>query len=125
MGTNDELKARIDAEGRKGTIRAHEHSLRVAEKIRQEQSRSKPPEGGWCFVATAAFGDYNSPEVIYLSVFRDQVLNHSLFGRAFVRIYYKISPPLAGIIAKSSLLRRLVRSLVLQPIISFLRSVRA
>jgi hypothetical protein len=114
----------IDERGKKDLIRAHHESLRVGEKLRKEQNTRKPPEGG-CFVATAAFGDYNSPEVVFLSAFRDRVLNHSLFGRAFVRSYYKISPPLAAIIARSSLLRRLVRRLVLQPIISFLRSVQA
>jgi hypothetical protein len=124
MGTNDEIKARADAENRKATLRTHQESLARA---RQEQINRNQTGGGksGCFVATAAFGDYNAPEVLYLSAFRDQALNHSPLGRAFVRSYYKISPPLAAIIANSTLLRLLVRGLVLKPIIFLLRSVRA
>src|SRR5215207_3732238 len=40
-----------------------------------------------CFIATAAFGDSDAPEVIYLSAFRDDALSQSVFGRGFIRVY--------------------------------------
>jgi hypothetical protein len=75
-----------------------------------------------CFVATAAYGDYNAPEVVYLSAFRDESLSKSYLGRAFINAYYAISPPLAAIIAKSSSRRGIVRKFFLQPIIYLLRA---
>jgi len=79
---------------------------------------------GGCFVATAACGDVNAPEVIYLSAFRDDVLNGSLLGRIFIRGYYTVSPYLASVIARSNALRAIVRSAFLKPVISMLRLVR-
>lgn len=79
--------------------------------------------GGGCFVATAAYGDPTSPEVLYLSAFRDELLNKHLLGRAFVRVYYSVSPPLAYVIAKSAALKYLVRVAFLRPVILLLRSL--
>jgi hypothetical protein len=63
-----------------------------------------------CFVATAAFGDSNAPEVIYLSAFRDDSLSQSILGRTLIHSYYAVSPQLATIIAKSDFLRSVVVS---------------
>lgn len=41
-----------------------------------------------CFVATAVYGDVNSPQVQVLRDFRDQVLSRNPFGEAFVQFYY-------------------------------------
>ena len=76
-----------------------------------------------CFIATAAFGNYNAPEVIYLSTFRDATLSQSVFGRSFIRAYYVVSPPFAAIIAKSDFLRSVVRKLLLQPMIFLLKQI--
>lgn len=77
-----------------------------------------------CFIATAAFGDYDAPEVVFLRKFRDESLSQSFLGRSFVRAYYKLSPTLAAAITKSILLRAIVRKLFLQPTISLLRHFR-
>lgn len=48
-----------------------------------------------CFIATA-LADQGDPETLLrLYQFRDQVLEKSFLGRIFVRIYYRISPPVA------------------------------
>ncbi|MDD5712546.1 MAG: metallophosphoesterase, partial [Smithellaceae bacterium] len=52
-----------------------------------------------CFIATAAFGSPFEPEVAALRRFRDRKLNTNLWGRLFVRGYYRISPPFAAFIA--------------------------
>ena len=77
---------------------------------------------GACFVATAAYGNYDAPEVIFLRAFRDDSLSQSILGRGFIRIYYSVSPSLAMLIAESELLRRLVRKFFLQPLIWLLKS---
>jgi hypothetical protein len=90
----------------------------------EQMSRNKQPKSGGCFVATAAFGDYNAPEVVYLSAFRDESLSQNVLGRVFIRAYYLISPRFAAIIARSGFLRLAVRKLFLQPMIFLLRQIR-
>jgi cold shock CspA family protein len=48
-----------------------------------------------CFIATAVYGDTLAPEVQALRVFRDQALMPYMLGRAFVKTYYTVSPPIA------------------------------
>lgn len=52
-------------------------------------------EGGFCYVATAVYGDRDHPEVMRLRGFRDSVLLRSASGRRFVRWYYREGPGLA------------------------------
>ena len=54
---------------------------------------------GFCFVATAAYGDYDSPMVRVLREFRDRELLTNGIGRDFVDLYYRASPPAASFIA--------------------------
>src|SRR5262245_40489778 len=80
-------------------------------------------KGGGCFIATAACGDYNAPEVIYLSAFRDESLSKSALGRSFIRAYYAVSPRFATVIEGSDFLRLAVRKFFLRPLIFLLRQV--
>jgi hypothetical protein len=72
--------------------------------------------GGGCFIATAAFGSALEPRVVTLREFRDIYLLPSDSGRAFVEIYYALSPPLADVIAADEGLRTGVR-VVLAPVV--------
>lgn len=45
-----------------------------------------------CYVATCVYGSYDCPQVWTLRRFRDNVLGKNVFGRAFIRTYYTISP---------------------------------
>lgn len=49
---------------------------------------------GGCYVATAVYGSYDCPQVWTLRRFRDDTLAETWYGRAFIRIYYAISPTL-------------------------------
>ncbi len=62
-----------------------------------------------CFVATAAYGCPDAPEVERLRRFRDEVLLKSTVGTLAVRAYYRLSPPVARLIAGRPRLRTAVR----------------
>ena len=47
-----------------------------------------------CYVATAVYGSYDCPQVWTLRRFRAGRLAVSLPGRAFIRLYYAVSPTL-------------------------------
>ena len=73
--------------------------------------------GGGCFIATAAFGSKFEKQVQLLRRFRDLYLMPHSIGRAFVRTYYRYSPPMANFIADQRTLRIVVR-ISLFPIIA-------
>lgn len=47
-----------------------------------------------CYVATAVYGSYDCPQVWTLRRFRDGRLAATRPGRAFIRLYYAVSPTL-------------------------------
>lgn len=83
-----------------------------------------PAKKGMCFVATAAYGSPLAPEVVVLSRFRDEVLSGYRLGRGFVAVYYRVSPPLASLIARARFLRAATRRLLLAPLVRLLKAVR-
>jgi len=63
-----------------------------------------------CFIATAAYGSSTATEVEILRQFRDEHLVNNLFGRAFVDLYYRVSPPIAELITEHPVLKPIVRT---------------
>lgn len=57
-------------------------------------SSSTTSSSGGCYVATCVYGSYDCPQVWTLRRFRDNTLASTWYGRAFIKIYYTISPTL-------------------------------
>ncbi len=70
-------------------------------------------EGGYCFVATAAFGGYDSSSVRVLRTFRDDTLSRYALGRAFIDGYYEHGAALAAAIEDRPVLRAAAAILLL------------
>lgn len=57
-----------------------------------EEAKKPIQSDSSCFIATACYKDLYSEEVIFFRWYRDNVLNNSSLGKAFVCTYYKLSP---------------------------------
>ncbi|MCG8403516.1 MAG: hypothetical protein MJA84_18250 [Firmicutes bacterium] len=66
-----------------------------------------------CFIATAAYDSKMAPSLTLLRIFRDQYLLTNPPGRAFVRLYYYNSPPVAAYITGSEPLKFIVKVILL------------
>ncbi len=75
---------------------------------------------GGCFIASAVYRSELATEVVLLSNFRDRYLSKSLLGRAFIRLYYFVSPSIANLIMKSEALCKITRYFLISPLVGFL-----
>lgn len=66
----------------------HARALAAAE-------HAAPPRDSRCFIATALYGAH-APETEALRCWRDRFLRQHGLGRIVIRVYYAVSPPLAG-----------------------------
>lgn len=69
-------------------------------------------KGGFCFVATAAYGSYDHPQVRILRDFRDQVMLRSRLGQILVGAYYAGGAAPAAWLEQHPRLRPLARALL-------------
>lgn len=68
--------------------------------------------GGFCFIATVAYGSAMAREVVTLRQFRDRYLMSAWPGRVLVAAYYALSPALARAIQGREDLKATVRGLL-------------
>ena len=92
--------------GSSSGVKIDENNVRVA-PIGKDLSR--------CFIATAACGSPHAADVMVLQQFRDDLLLSNVVGRAFTRMYERLSPPLANRIESSRVLKMIARRLVVRP----------
>ena len=64
----------------------------IKEELSKYKENNSTEQG--CYIATCVYGSYDCPEVWTLRRFRDYSLGTTWYGRAFIHIYYKISPKL-------------------------------
>ncbi len=81
-----------------------------------------------CVIATAAYGSELAPEVQFLRVFRDQYVQSTFAGVAFMKafngFYYSFSPIVASAVAESATLSQIVR-ILLYPLVTTLHASSA
>lgn len=66
--------------------------------VRVRQGWQAGDSEGDCWVATASYGDYDSPSVVTLRAFRDTVLATTALGRCVTAGYYRVGPHAAAAI---------------------------
>lgn len=77
--------------------------------------RASRAQRGMCFIATAAFADQpEATELLVLRRFRDQALRPSRTGRQIIYSYYKISPPIARLLARHPRSRLFVKQMLIK-----------
>jgi hypothetical protein len=101
-----------------GRLTRHSVSTDVKTGAGRMQVSSKT--GPTCFVATAAYGNPDHPEVVVLRRFRDDVLQHNVYGRAFIRAYWIVGPVVARVVMPFPVLRAGAR-LVIRPVVQIAR----
>lgn len=69
--------------------------------IRQQQPTDTAKKQG-CYVATCVYGSYDCPQVWTLRRYRDNTLDKTPFGKAFIKIYYAVSPKIIKLFGETS-----------------------
>lgn len=78
---------------------------------RADPTHSIPSESSseGCYIATCVYGSYDCPAVWTLRRYRDDILRAHLYGRAFIRVYYLLSPTLVKLFGKTLWFQRFWR----------------
>ncbi|MCS6943925.1 MAG: CFI-box-CTERM domain-containing protein [Sutterellaceae bacterium] len=111
-----ERKVRFDALYGDAADPEIEQRRQAGERIHQALARPGGRSG--CFVASAVYGP-DAPQTALLRQLRDRRLRRSRAGRAFIALYYRLSPPLARWLAGAPLAAgaaRVILDLVALPI---------
>jgi hypothetical protein len=109
VGINDTIQLTLvaidDHRNALGLDAGSAHPQPVVDAWEEYEASGGQADNGFCFVATAAYGDYDHPFVRVLRDFRDGTLAKFGAGRAFIDWYYASSPPLADFIRRHPLAR--------------------
>lgn len=74
-----------------------------------------------CYIATSVYGSYDTPNVWVLRRYRDFYLSKFAIGRAFIRMYYRISPTLVKTAGDSMIFKGFFKR-ILDRFVGYLRS---
>ena len=79
-----------------------------------QDSSYTPPEvkSSGCYVATAVYGSYDCPQVWTLRRYRDFALAETWHGRAFIHLYYAVSPTIVKWFGKTGWFKKLWRNVL-------------
>ena len=83
----------------------------VFDKLISECEKTiNPPKQKACYIATCVYGSYDCPEVWVLRRYRDNKLAKNCFGRAFIKLYYFISPKIVKLFGNTKWFRKMWRT---------------
>ena len=78
--------------------------------MKQSTSNNGGPNGNQgCYIATCVYGSYDCPQVWTLRRFRDNILAEYVLGRAFIHVYYAISPTVVKWFGKTDWFKKMWR----------------
>ena len=103
-----QIASGIDVSGIQKLIDERGEQIKKYDPSYMTPSILKEPSSG-CYVATAVYGSYNCPEVWTLRRFRDNTLDATWYGRAFIKTYYTISPTLVRWFGETTWFKKLWR----------------
>lgn len=86
------------------------HSVNISTSLNSNSSTQKKSEG--CYIATMVYGDYDHPKVMILRRYRDNILVKSIYGRAFIKTYYWLSPKLVKILSNYKRINSIIRCML-------------
>lgn len=86
---------------------ARRYGVSWPQQTRTSSSTSSGGSSGGCYVATAVYGSYDCPQVWTLRRYRDYTLAESFCGRAFIRMYYAVSPTIVKLFGNTVWFKRL------------------
>jgi hypothetical protein len=89
--------------------------IRAEEIWRAVESNPEIRDRGRCFIATAACGADDHPDVACLRTFRDRVLLTTRWGHQWVNRYYRWSPEAASFLTRHPVAGTLTRHLLVRP----------
>lgn len=69
-------------------------------------------ENSGCYIATAVYGSYDCPQVWVLRRYRDSILSKTLQGKAFIRIYYFLSPAFVNSFGSTTIFQKCFRKIL-------------
>jgi len=88
------------------------NSVDYVESVRRGSYDKQTNKKHGCYIATAVYGSYECDEVYSLRRFRDDRLSKHYFGRFLIRVYYIVSPRLAGRIGHFPMVKGVIRNLL-------------
>lgn len=88
------LRTLVDDYTRKVQKYYPEYKNPIDEAIKKAPAPAAQSSSGGCYVATCVYGSYDCPQVWTLRRYRDFTLAKNIFGRAFIKTYYAVSPTL-------------------------------
>lgn len=97
--------------------------IKKIQKIEPNYEPPKAQSSGWCFIATAAMGSYDHPQVMELRHFRDEWILQKKWGDNFVELYYRYGAIAAKFIEKSFVLKKLSYLLIVKPLVYLSRMI--
>ena len=92
-----------------GGYRPSPSSYSYQNKPSTSYSRNSSKKEG-CYIATMVYGDYDHPQVLVLRRFRDKQLLSTHLGKAFVKLYYWVSPGLVTLLSRNKKINTFIRS---------------
>ncbi len=90
-------------------VRVHHFAQTPTQQTVNKQQPQTVNKKKGCYVATCVYGSYDCPQVWTLRRYRDDTLAASWYGRAFIRLYYAISPALVRWFGKTEGFKKMWR----------------